>query len=119
MQGYESVLILDPNISEEEQKSLLEKIAEAIKEKGGSIVRDAGWGRRKLAYPVKKLEYGIYHLLYLDKSPDAVKALDNLYKFSEGILKWQTVSVEDVEAEYTKFEKLKTEGSAAQTLSDR
>ena len=119
MQGYESVIILDPNATEEEQNTLLDKFKEAVEGEGGNIVHLAPWGRRKLAYPVKKRDYGHYHLMYLDHTPSALTALERTLRFDDNVLKWLTVSVEDVEAEFGKFEKLKTEGSLAQNLSDR
>ncbi len=119
MQGYESVIIFDPNVTEEEQKGILTKVKEGIEEHGGSIVREAPWGRRKLAYPVKKRDYGIYHLVYLDHTPQALNALDRALRFDDNVIKWLIVSVDDVEGEADKFEKLKTDGSFAQNLSDR
>lgn len=119
MQGYESIIILDPNSSEENQAGLLAKFKETVEAKGGSVVHQVQWGRRKLAYPVRKLDYGTYYLLYLDRRPEALTALENVLRLDEGVLKWQTVSVDDVDTEFTKFEKLKDEGSMAQTLSDR
>jgi len=119
MAGYESIVILDPNTTEEDQKSLLEKMTQAVAGKGGSVLHRTLWGRRKLAYPVKKLDYGIYHVLYLDENPEALTAMETFMRYEDGVLKWQTVSVEDVEVEFAKFEKLKTEGSVAQNLSDR
>ena len=119
MQGYESIIILDPGLTEENQAALLTKAKDIFKGQGGSVVHETQWGRRKLAYPVKKMDYGHFYLLYLDHTPEALKALENTLRLDEGVLKWQTVSVESVDEEFTKFEHLKTEGSMAQTLSDR
>ena len=119
MQGYESVIIFDPNVTEEDQQGLLAKIQASIEGEGGQIVRQSPWGRRKLAYPVKKRDYGIYHLLYLDHAPAALTALERTLRYEDNVLKWLTVRIEDLDAEFDKFEKLKTEGSLAQNLSDR
>ena len=119
MEGYESIIILDPNATEEDQQGLLGKFKETVEGQGGNIIHQTLWGRRKLAYPVKKREYGHYHVMYLDQSPQAVTALERMLRFDDNVLKWMTVSVEDVEEEFNKFEKLKAEGSIAQNLSDR
>jgi len=119
MQGYESIVILDPNLTEEQQTTLLDKFKGIIEGQGGKIVQHAKWGRRKLAYEVKKRDYGLYHLFYLDHTPPAVKALEHQLRFEENVLKWMSVKVEDVEGEHANFEKLRTQGSAAQTLSER
>ncbi len=119
MEGYESIIILDPNATEEDQQGLLGKYKETVEGEGGQIVHQTLWGRRKLAYPVKKREYGYYHVMYLDHSPQAVSALERAFRFDDNVLKWMTVAVEDVEEEFNKFEKLRNEGSIAQNLSDR
>jgi small subunit ribosomal protein S6 len=119
MQGYESIVILDPNLTEEQQTQLLDKFKGIVEGQGGKVVQQARWGRRRLAYEVKKRDYGIYHLFYLDHAPKALKALEHQFRFEENVLKWISVKVEDVESEHAAFEKLRTQGSAAQSLSER
>ena len=118
MQGYESVLILDPELSEDSQKELIGKYTSLIGSNGGKVVHHATWGRRKLAYEVKKKQYGFYHLLYLDRAPQALRAMENSFRIDDGVLKWMSVAVDDVNKEFEAFEKLKTEGSIAQTLTE-
>jgi len=54
----------------------------------------------------------------MDKTPDALRALENTFRIDDSVIKWMSVSVEDVEKEFTDFEKLKTEGSVSRTLSE-
>jgi len=118
MEGYESIFIFDPNLSEEEQQGTLARFKDTLEGQGGKLVHQVTWGRRKLAYPVKKREYGVYHLLYTDRTPEAIKALENQYRFDENVIKWMTVAVEDVDAEVEKFERLKTQGSVYQVKQE-
>jgi small subunit ribosomal protein S6 len=118
MQGYESILILDPEASEEAQKELIEKYKSLIGSNGGQVVHHTVWGRRKLAYEVNKREYGIYHLLYLDKSPQALRAMENSFRIDESVIKWMSVAVDDVDKELQAFQKLMSDGSIAQTLTE-
>jgi small subunit ribosomal protein S6 len=119
MKGYESVIIVDPNLTEEDQKALLAKMTGLFTSNGGTVVNQATWGRRKLAYPVKKRDYGIYHLFYLDNTPAALKAMETQFRYEDNIIKWQTVAVEDVQSEIDKFDKLKTSGSVYPQVSER
>ena len=119
MKGYEIIFIVDPNIGEEGQQALLDKTKEIYAGAGGSVIHDANWGRRKLAYRVKKLEYGIYFLLYVDRVADALKDLENQFRFNPDIIKWQTVAIDDVDQEHAAFQQLKSEGTLAQKISDR
>ena len=118
MQGYESVLIFDPEISEESQKELIDKYTALVGSNGGKVVHHTVWGRRRLAYEVKKRQYGVYHLLYLDRSPEALRALENNFRIDDNIIKWLSVAVDDVNKEIEDFQKLRSEGSLAQTLTD-
>lgn len=118
MQGYESVVILDPETSDEAQKELIDKYTALVGSNGGQVLHHVVWGRRKLAYEVKKREYGIYHLLYLDKTPEALRAMENSFRLDDAVIKWMSITVEDVTKELQAFEKLKSEGSIAQTLTE-
>lgn len=118
MQGYESIFILDPEATQEQQDGLLDKLKTIVGNNGGTVMHHAQWGRRKLAYEVKKRQYGIYHLFYLDGTPSALKALETQYRLEDGVLKWLSVAVEDVNVEHEKFEKLKSEGTIAQSMTE-
>ncbi|MDH4120372.1 MAG: 30S ribosomal protein S6 [Deltaproteobacteria bacterium] len=111
MQGYETVVVLQPNVTETEQKDLLEKFSGVVKTHGGKVVGAATWGRRKLGYTVGKHDYGIYHLLYLDRTPASLKELDTQLRHNESVILWQSVAVNDVQKEMADFERLKTEGT--------
>jgi small subunit ribosomal protein S6 len=119
MKGYEIVFILDPNTSEDGQKQILDKVKTVLAGNGGEVLHEASWGRRKLAYPVSKREYGIYHLLFTNHAPAALKEAESQFRFSEDVLKWMSVSVEDVDKEFTDFERLKAEGSLSRQIADR
>lgn len=118
MQGYESIFILDPDVTDEQQTALIDKFKGLIDANGGKVVHHAVWGRRKLAYEVRKRDYGIYHLFYLDRTAPALQALESQFRLDDSVLKWMSVTVDDVDAEHEKFEKLKSQGTLAQTLSE-
>lgn len=118
MQGYESIFILDPEVSEAQQTELTDKFKSLVTGQGGQVLHHAVWGRRKLAYEVKKREYGIYHLFYLDRTPAALQALEYQFRIDDNVIKYLTVGVEDVEKEHAAFEQMRSEGSLAQKLGD-
>lgn len=118
MQGYETIVVLSPDLSQEQSDGLMDKFKKIISTEGGNVVHHNVWGRRKLAYEVKKREYGVYHLLYHDRTPTALRTLENQFRIEDEVLKWMSVAVEDVDVEHTAFERLKTEGTIAQNLTD-
>ena len=54
----------------------------------------------------------------MDRTPDALRALENTFRIDDSFIKWMSFSVEDVEKEFANFEKLTTEGSVAKSLSE-
>lgn len=119
MKGYELIFILDPNTGDEAKTAVMDRVKSIVSSNGGNIVHEMSWGRRKLAYRVKKREFGIYQVLYTDHAPAAVKEVETQFRFSEDVIKWQTVAVEDVNAEIAAFDKLRNEGSLAKQIGDR
>ena len=119
MKGYEIVYIMDPNTTDEGQQEIIDRVKGIFSSNGGGVIHESNWGRRKLAYPVQRFDYGIYQLLYTDRIKEALTELENQFRFAPEVIKWQTIAVDDVDHEFSVFERLKTEGSVAQNISDR
>jgi small subunit ribosomal protein S6 len=62
---YELMFIVDPRVADDEVASLTEDVKGLLTAKGGQVIREEQWGRRKLAYEIDKLKEGKYVLLYL------------------------------------------------------
>ncbi len=62
---YELALVLDPTLSDEEQVGLVDEVKKMVSSKGVEVVKEESWGKRKLAYPVKKANEGRYVFLYV------------------------------------------------------
>ena len=58
MRSYQSILILKPDLDETQVDQALEKISEFLKESGGSCLKIEKWGKKRLAYRVKKTGLG-------------------------------------------------------------
>lgn len=58
---YELGVILDPEVAPEEESGALERLEAIITDAGGAVSEKDTWGRRQLAYPIKKKGYGVYH----------------------------------------------------------
>ncbi len=97
MKGYESVIITNPDLSEEDQEGLLEKTKAVIARFNGTVERYHLWGRRRLAYSIKKKQYGVYHILYIAGDGNMLNELQQYYRFADEILRFQTIAVEDIE----------------------
>lgn len=69
MRTYELAIVADPRLTDEDFVGLVEEYKQLITSRGGEVVREESWGKRKLAYPIRKLTEGRYTFLYLQMEP--------------------------------------------------
>jgi small subunit ribosomal protein S6 len=91
---YESLLLLNPTIEEESKTKIFDRIESLIKEENGKIVKRDDWGVRKLAYPVKKNENGLYVLLYFKANSPVQKKLDEYYRVTPDVWRDMTLKLD-------------------------
>jgi small subunit ribosomal protein S6 len=94
MNIYENIIIMNAAISDEEAEAAVTKIKDLVTGQGGEVLKVDVWGRRKLAYEIKKQKKGLYVLL-IYKTPSAtVKKLEDFYKVFDAVLKYMVVKLE-------------------------
>lgn len=84
---YETIFIIDPNVDEEGVKGLVEKFKGLI-ESSATLESVEEWGRRKLAYPVKKQNEGYYALVNFAADSSFIHELERIYKITDGVIKY-------------------------------
>lgn len=87
MRAYEVMVILDPSLEERTIEPSLDKYLNVIRTDGGTVDSVDVWGRRKLAYEVKKNAEGIYAVIKLNATPATVKEFDRQLTLNESILR--------------------------------
>ncbi len=87
MRAYEVMVILDPSLEERTIEPSLDKYLNVIRKDGGSVENVDVWGRRRLAYEVKKNADGIYAVINLTAEPATVKEFDRQLTLNESILR--------------------------------
>jgi len=93
---YETLLIINPNLSEEEVESIAQKIKKIMEDLGASIIQVENWGKRRLAYEVKKFKKGYYLSYdYRVEASDMLKKLDAALRYDEQILKYMSVRMKE------------------------
>ena len=112
MRSYQSVLILKPDIDEARVAEALEKIGEFIKSNGGASLRIENWGKKRLAYRVKKNRFGIYLNLYHTLESAKVVELETKYKLYDLIIKYMVVRLDDDELERALGKETEVEGDS-------
>jgi small subunit ribosomal protein S6 len=95
MRRYESVVILDPELPDEDIQNFTERYSQAIKQNGGEVIKIEDWGFKKLAYLVKKRDRGRYILLDYVGLPELLNELERQFKISEEVMKFVSVKIDD------------------------
>jgi small subunit ribosomal protein S6 len=91
MAHYEMLCLISNKYSEDELVPIKEKINKVITDSDGKITGEEDWGKKKLAYPIKKFRHGYYYLLEFDIDKEAVKRVDRLFRMMNEILRHQIV----------------------------
>jgi len=99
LRSYQSVLILKPDFDEAQVGESLEKITELVKSHGGAILKVDKWGKKRLAYKVKKNRFGYYLNIYHTCENEKVPSLEAKYKLYDAIIKFMVLRLDDKELE--------------------
>ena len=91
MRKYESIFILDPDLEETQAQSVIEKAKGIITQGSGEILKVEDWGKRKLAYEVKKKPKGHYILIHFVGSPALLSELERNFRVMDAVIKFQSV----------------------------
>lgn len=98
MRNYEVGLLVRTDIGEEGLTALLEKVKTWIAESSGTVVKTDVWGRRRLAYTVKKQNEGLYVFISMQMPPAGEAALERNLRLSEPVMRYLVTRQESVEA---------------------
>lgn len=92
MRDYELVFIVHPDLDETAFNDVVERVQGWITEAGGSVTKTDIWGKRKLAYLIRKQSEGQYVLMELNMSPDFGATLERNLRFLEPVMRYLVVA---------------------------
>jgi len=92
---YEAIILMDPNSSEDEQKTLFQKNKGIIEGFSGQISHVDTWGSRKLGNPINKVTRGLYFHCTFTANPDAVAELERTMRNNEKVLRFMHTRLPD------------------------
>lgn len=87
MNNYEGIFIIKPTLTEEVNKKVVSYIEGEISKNNGKIENPENWGRKNLAYSVKKNREGIYYKIDFKIEPAKISELKKTYRLNEDILR--------------------------------
>jgi len=91
---YESIFIINPNLTDEETAGVIKKMQDVVAKQSGEMLKFEDWGKKKLAYEIKKQKRGHYAFFQFKSAPVAVSELERTYKMTDSIIKFITVKLE-------------------------
>ena len=94
MELYESLFIIRPSVSDEETNALIEKMKGVADRTGAQFIKSENWGRKKLAYEVRRERKGTYGYFYFKAPNNTVGELEHAYRLEDNIIKFLTVHLE-------------------------
>jgi small subunit ribosomal protein S6 len=94
MRHYELMVILDPELEERMVVPSLDRFLNVVRKGGGAIENVNIWGRRKLAYEIKKKSEGIYAVVDMQAEPALAKELDRQLNLNEAVLRTKLIRPE-------------------------
>lgn len=116
MRRYETIFIIDPDLSEEGRAPLIERLKDLFLQHNGLVVVVDEWGTRKLAYEIKKKARGYYVRLDYCGTGTLVNEIERFFRIDDRVLKYMTVLLEkEVDIESVEEEIARTEAEKAQT----
>jgi small subunit ribosomal protein S6 len=113
MRRYETIFIIDPDLSEEQRAPLFERLKEIISRFNGMLVVFDQWGAKRLAYEIKKRARGFYVRLDFCGTGTLVNEIERFFQIDDRVLKYMTVVLErDVDLERIKADLAEPESEA-------
>lgn len=87
MENYEGIFIVKPEVKDEDVKNVFKAISDNVTKHGGTVKKEEPWGKRPLAYPVKKAKEGHYLKLDFSAPTGIIAKLEELYRLNDDILR--------------------------------
>jgi small subunit ribosomal protein S6 len=95
MRNYELGFVIHPEVEQSDVTQAVDKIGQYVSASGGEVTSVDVWGRRALAYPIRKQKEGTYVFLHAQLDPQAIQELERNLKLDEEILRYLLLRLDD------------------------
>lgn len=94
MKEYELTVLIHPDL-EADLDAPLGKVRDIITNAGGKILREDNWGKKKLAYPIKREEFAVYVYMDVELPTDAPLKISNIFNITDEVIRYLLVTVDE------------------------
>ncbi|MCX7798387.1 MAG: 30S ribosomal protein S6 [Melioribacter sp.] len=105
IKSYESVVIINAALEDEQIENIISKLQEFITTHGGEIFDIDKWGRKRLAYPIQKAKSGYYVIFRYNAPTNLISVLERNFRLDENIIRYLTVVLDKFALEALKKQK--------------
>lgn len=105
---YESAVLINAALEDEQIQAIVSHIKEIILNSDGKIIEIEDWGRKRLAYVIKKSKIGYYVIFRFNALPNVNSKLEKFYKLDENILRYLTIKLSETALEQIEKNKPET-----------
>jgi len=91
LRDYEAMVILNPALDEEKIGEVISRFEKLIQRNKGELQKVDRWGKRKLSYPIKKLDTGYYVVYYFKGEEAGVKELNRVFQISDEVVRHKII----------------------------
>jgi small subunit ribosomal protein S6 len=112
---------MNPELGDDAVQSTIDRMKGVLEKKGAQVLREEAWGKRKLAFMVKKQPRGTFHLLHYVAGAGTVEELERTFRNTDQVLRYLTVGngpVSDLEARRAEVEKVVREAEARRAKAE-
>jgi len=95
MRYYETLYIINPSLAEEDYRAVVAKFTDAVEKNKGVVTKVDEWGKKTLAYDIKKFDKGYYVLLQYCGESGLTAEVKREMSLDDRILKYQTIKLSD------------------------
>ncbi len=95
MREYELIMVISPEVDEENATGVVERVSKFITDRGGEITNQDNWGTQRLAYPIQDYREGNYVLAQFNSEPATAKELDDTLRAYQELLRHLVTRRED------------------------
>ncbi|MCD7884825.1 MAG: 30S ribosomal protein S6 [Lachnospiraceae bacterium] len=91
MNKYELAVVVSAKLEDEDRAATIEKVKELVTRFGGTVTEVEEWGKRKLAYEIKKMREGFYYFVRFDAEPTCPAEIEKRIRIMENVIRYLCV----------------------------
>ncbi len=95
LRKYELIYIVQPEATEEERNKVAERVDRVVESMGGAYLKKEEWGKRKLAYEIRKQNKGYYYYLVIVGAPGLTQEIERILRMLDNCIRFMTIKLEE------------------------